>query len=112
MHVDISVELSADPGSPVAFKFACDLFELNVRVPQSELGALGAAAHRSWVTGSLRAGASAESPVFWSAGEPGRVAIMVGPDDETWDFSVEVPAASLAQALQDAERLVCRSREV
>jgi hypothetical protein len=41
---------------------------------------------------TIKAGKSANSSVFWTA-ENDIVIIMVGHDDETWDFAVCIPAS-------------------
>src|SRR5579859_6455967 len=104
-QIDVGVELTADDGAPVAFKFSCEQFEINVFVPQAQLGLLHGVPEQAWAAGSIRAGHSAGASVFWSAGEPGLIAIMVGPDDQAWDISASVPVSAFLAALSKAESL-------
>lgn len=104
--VDITVDLLAGPDYVVSFKFSCEHFELNVAVPHGQLIRLELASTQEWEAGSIHAGTSAGASVFWAAGEPGYIAIMVGHDDETWDFSVTVPIGAFAVALCEAKSLV------
>src|SRR5580704_7035934 len=102
---EFAVELTADEGAPVAFKFSCEYFELNVLVPQAQLRLLHRVPTQTWGSGSICAGSSAGASVFWSAGEPGLVSIMVGPDDQTWNISASIPVSTFLAALSEAECL-------
>ncbi len=103
MDVDVSVELLADAKVVTfAIKFSSPSFELNVYVPQSQLELLRKAASTPWAQGSIQIGECAGALAFWSAGEPNTVAVMVGRDDQTWDFSVQLPVSAINLALREA----------
>ena len=54
---------------------------------------------------SIRAGATLGHPVFWStdSSNSSLVNVLVGPDDETWQVSVQVPTKTLLRAVAAAE---------
>jgi hypothetical protein len=104
-----SVELSADAGEPVQFKFSSPVFEINVRVPRAFLDGLELAAQGEWEGGSLQAGESLGSRVFWCAGEAGTINVLIGHDDETWDVAVVVPKGVFLQAVAEARALASAS---
>jgi hypothetical protein len=84
-------------------KFAAPDWELNVSVPASEVAVLRRVPSSPWLPGAVRAGVSAGSPAFWSAEADGRVSVLVGHDDQTWDFGVSFPMAALDEVLRAVE---------
>ncbi|SUS05879.1 conserved hypothetical protein [uncultured Defluviicoccus sp.] len=110
-RVDITVDLLAGPDHAVSFELCCEHFELNVSVPHGQLKQLELAPTREWQAGSVRAGTCAGASVFWAAGQPGYIAIMVGHDDEIWGFSVSIPIIAFTAALSQAKSLVRVSSE-
>jgi hypothetical protein len=81
-------------GNPLySLKIQTDAFELNVRVRPDEVGKFEQVRSTPWAKGSVRIGESAGSPAFWSVGENGddSVSVLVGTDDECWDFAVSLP---------------------
>lgn len=104
-----SVELSADPGEPVQFKFSSPVFEINVRVPRALVHRLERAARQEWEGGSIQAGESLGSRVFWCAGEAGTINVLIGHDDETWDVAVVLPQGVFHQAVAEAMALASES---
>ena len=66
-------------------------FELNVWVSQQEILLLQQVKNARWEErGSLQIGVSAGSPAFWACKE-GQLSVLVGSDDECWDFGVTIP---------------------
>lgn len=49
--------------------------------------------------GSARIGECVGSPVFWCADERG-IALLVGPDDEAWGVSMNLPLCALDQIIE------------
>jgi hypothetical protein len=77
-------------------------FYLQIRVSPVELGSLSAVGAASWPDRtSIKAGEALGNPVFWCRSEedPTAVVVLVGADDETWELSLEVPAAVLLRVL-------------
>ena len=68
-----------------------DFWELNVRLVRDEINLLTEISNTNWVERkTIKAGISANSSVFWT-NENDATVIMVGHDEETWDFAVCVP---------------------
>ncbi len=114
---DISItvcEGALENGAPaLLLKIQTDMFELNVWVPENEISLLNQVQSASWDTReSLRIGRSANSPVFWSCSEV-ELAMLVGHDDETWDFALRLPHSALEQILSaiEAEQTASRDRK-
>jgi hypothetical protein len=69
-----------------------DLYELNIRINKNEIILLKKFKGANWENRkTIKAGLSANSNVFWAYNEDKTVSIMVGDDDETWDFAVIIP---------------------
>lgn len=88
--VEVIANLSSDRDHTELFsvKLTCESFELNVHVPAPETGRFAELRQESSER-PLRLGTSAGASVFWNRDERG-VTVMVGHDDETWDFAVKV----------------------
>ena len=57
------------------------------------------------LSGALRIGECAGAPVFWSTGaESNSISVLVGHDDQTWDFGVALPASTIGEILKRIER--------
>lgn len=84
-------------------------WELNIHLTEQELELLKQICSADWGTRqSIRAGISANAPVFWAYDDDREmVSILVGHDDETWDFGVILPLknfiASLAAVNNETE---------
>jgi hypothetical protein len=98
----ISAERAAHPYT-LQLKLGHDACEINVWVKHDELGLLPRVLHADWGRrGSMRIGTSAGTPVFRSCdGE--LVFIMVGHDDETWDFGVTIPQAVFVEVIAEMQ---------
>lgn len=66
-------------------------WELNILLTGAEIRSLAEIRNTDWAARkTIKAGESANSAVFWTA-ENDTAIIMVGHDDETWDFAVSIP---------------------
>jgi len=97
LETSVSVEIDAD--GLCTIKIATDWYEVNIRMSATDALRLEDVVSQPWLHGSLRLGESAGAPVHWSAREDGRISILVGHDDETWDVAVSVDAAVLRAIL-------------
>ena len=82
-------------GPAIGLKISSDAFELNVHLRVSELARLDDVLSTRWEAGALQLGTSASSAAWWSC-DDGQVAICVGHDDQTWDFSIAFPVSEFA----------------
>ncbi len=83
-----------------ALKISCDQWELNVYLTETDLTALKSARPGPWADRkSVKAGTTARAPVFWSM-EDGKLTLLIGDDDETWDVAFTLPEIALAQILK------------
>ena len=75
---------------------------LQIAVGDDDLTQLGAAPHAEWSgRKSIRLGRTLDTPVHWCRGdEPDTVNVLVGPDDETWQVLLVLPAP-LVRAIAD-----------
>ena len=76
---------------------------LHISVGDDDLTQLGAAMHTKWsARESIRVGHTLDTPVHWCGGsDSDTVNVIVGPDDETWQVLVVLPA-SLVRAIADS----------
>ncbi|MFD7023446.1 hypothetical protein [Promicromonospora sukumoe] len=82
-----------------------EFWEINVRGARSDLMRLSQIREADWLSRrSLRVGLVAGSPVFWSFAE-GQVSLLVGEDDEVWDFAVSFPVGVVDELVQAVGRL-------
>jgi hypothetical protein len=110
MSSAISVALNPafiEPDKPAfSLKIQGPDWELNVLMAKAELALIPSVRFASWSErGSLRIGTSANSQAFWSF-EDGNLSILIGHDDETWDFGVTVPEAVLDDIITEIGREV------
>lgn len=91
MTLDLASASGRGEPTLVNVKLHSPTWELNVRATPEELASLHAIRDGDWASRrSLHVGQSVGSRVHWSAAGD-NVTIMVGNDDETWDFAVMVP---------------------
>lgn len=94
-----------------AVKLTGDEYELNIFLTREELPKFAEIPNTRWEDRNTpQIGRSAGSKVYW-AHEGARCHILVGHDDETWDFGVDVSSDVYEQILkaiaeEDAERSV------
>jgi hypothetical protein len=100
--VDVTIDLSAGDG-PAAVKLQSPHWELNIRAPRAELARLRDIDRADWDSRrSLAVGTCAGAGVFWARSDD-QVAILVGPDDESWDAAVLIPLATVHEIAARAE---------
>jgi hypothetical protein len=76
-------------------------FYLQIRMSLEQLDSLSTVGAASWEERtSIRAGEALGNPVFWSRSsqDPAAIVVLVGADDETWELTLEIPAAVLLRA--------------
>jgi hypothetical protein len=99
----VSAELaSEEQGAGVCLiKLQSPNAELNVWVPLTELPKLLGIEDANWEDrATLQVGSSAASKVFWTCGH-GYLTVMVGPDDEAWDFCLSLPVTCVSDLLTE-----------
>ncbi len=68
-------------------------WELNISMTRDELALIPDVQAAHWNNrGSLHIGRCAGLPTFWSC-EDGKLSILIGQDDESWDFGVTMSEA-------------------
>ena len=89
-HVTISVYRQ---NNHFSIKLQSKAWELNIRMKDEEFYSLENIRSAVWSErNSIEAGTSANSHVFWVfQKESETVSILVGQDDESWDFGVSFP---------------------
>ena len=71
-----------------------------IHIAPEDVGLLNDVPSRSWDDGALRIGDSAGASVFWANNgdeDKETVVIMIGHDDETWDITFAIPAATIPE---------------
>jgi hypothetical protein len=101
-------DLNDEPA--ISLKIGSDSFELNVTLRIFELARLDEVLSTRWEGGALRLGSSASSATWWSCDE-GKVAICVGHDDQTWDFSISFPVAEFENLRESIESELASSQQ-
>jgi|LakMenEpi03Aug12_release.lakeMendotaPanAssembly.Ray.scaffolds.fasta_scaffold1403368_1 hypothetical protein len=87
-HIAFSIEKNGDNFS---LKLQGDIWELNIHGSNSEINLLRDLPKTNWTDRkTIKLGKSANSNTFWTL-ETNDVVIMIGHDDETWDFAVSIP---------------------
>ena len=102
----ITVDLVPDNGgvSVVGIKLQSTGYEMNLLVPFAEVPKLSDLP--SWEPGARQIGTVAGLSAFWSSDE-NVVSILVGVDDECWEFGVWITGEAYQQIVKEAE---CLSR--
>lgn len=108
MSSPISVSLSpgiGEQGNPLfILKIQENNWEINVWMTEEELARVPGTRTARWDEhGSIQLGECAGSPAFWSC-EDGKLSILVGADDETWDFGVTLPESVIDEVMAEIER--------
>jgi hypothetical protein len=93
-------EAYANDGAPVALLvITSDLLSLNIWLQRDEIDLLHSVRDANWENRqTLQIGTSAGTTAFWSA-DATTVSILIGHDDETWDFGVMIPIGDLERIL-------------
>ncbi|MCD0451931.1 hypothetical protein LO762_22440 [Actinocorallia sp. API 0066] len=93
-----------DPVATVTLR--SEAWEINIRAIPAEFARLAAIRDTDWETsGSIGAGTCAGAPAFW-VHHQGNAVILVGQDDETWDFAVTIPLSLTDEIAQAASTAV------
>jgi hypothetical protein len=108
----VNAEKSFDPerGQLVyALKIQTEGYELNVYLRPEEIEAVSGVRSASWDNrGSLAIGRTAGACAFWCS-DAEHLSIVVGRDDENWDFSVTLPVHACEEILEELNR--CQAEE-
>lgn len=85
-------------GRPCLYlKIQEERFEVNVRLREEEMPLFASVANADWnKRQSVRIGTCAGNPVFWCSTDAA-LSILIGHDDETWDFAVFLPVPALQE---------------
>jgi hypothetical protein len=107
MVPSVTVDRRADADGSRCFvvKVGTDWYEVNLTIPEREAPKLKQVPTTPWVGGSLRIGESAGLPAFWSVDDQGRVGILLGHDDETWDIGLLFPREAFDAIITEVESL-------
>jgi hypothetical protein len=99
--ITVDVDYSYDGEKRLyAVSLSTDTWLALIHIAPEDVVRLNDVTSRSWDDGALRIGESAGASVFWSVngeGDKDTVVILVGDDDETWDISFAVPAATIGE---------------
>jgi len=86
-------------------KIGTAAFEINIHLLAKDASKFGSVLAVQWGSGALRIGECAGAPVFWCSVEDGSsISVLVGHDDQTWDFGVQLPASTIGEILDGIER--------
>jgi hypothetical protein len=107
MHASgISVDVDDNAGEPFAYSIgiAHELFSMSLWIRRDELALFARVPTAVWdERGAVQIGVSAGARAFWCT-RAETVSILVGHDDETWDFGVELPIALFHEIVDALER--------
>ena len=107
--IDVDVDYSYDGEVKFyAVALSTSTWLVMIHIALEDVALLKEVTSRSWDEGALQIGDSAGTSVFWSVnGEDDKdtVVILVGEDDETWDISFAVPAATIDVILSEIAAL-------
>ena len=83
-------------------------WELNIHLSEQELVELKHIRSANWnARQSIKAGVSANASVFWAYNNDREtVSVLIGQDDESWDFGVMLPLKDLLDGLNTGG-LIC-----
>ena len=88
----IGSDRNIECNSILSLKLQAQNWELNVLMTEPELALIYSVQIANWnERSSVKIGQSAGNPAFWSC-ENGSLSILIGQDDESWDFGVTMPA--------------------
>lgn len=93
-----------DEGGAAVVKLQTVGWELNFEASVESLLRLRGVQEADWsARRSIVTGAAAGVPVFWAAGRPGEVVILIGSDDEVWSIAFTVPVAVAGEIVRAVE---------
>ena len=79
---------------PLRVKLQSASSEINVELSFADVAAILSGIPSGHNVRALKAGVSAGEAASWALGDKGELLILVGHDDETWDFGVFLPPTS------------------
>jgi hypothetical protein len=103
---DVTVDVKPDrPGrAGSSIKLQGENWELNIYLTSADLSRLPAVRQARWDDRkSLMLGKTASSQVYWAVDDD-LLCVLVGQDDETWDFGVMLPLGILDKILEAVSR--------
>jgi len=104
IHVCLNHTIDEDGTPGFSLKILSQTWEINVYLTKPELLLIPQARTARWDDwGSLKIGKSAGDSAFWCCSE-GLLSILVGHDQETWDFCVAMPATVIDDIMAEIER--------
>lgn len=85
-------------------KIQTETWEMNIMMNKKELEQIKEVYSARWGNRTcLKIGSCAGAATFWSCEEDG-LSILVGSDDECWDFGVLVPKSEIDNIIAEVER--------
>ncbi|XGV95718.1 MAG: hypothetical protein ACAF41_23620 [Leptolyngbya sp. BL-A-14] len=103
---DFAISLSTyeeAASDPLSVKLQSNAAELNIWLKFSDVAAILSGIPGGDGVHALAAGTSANAQAFWALGGSGELFIVVGHDDETWDFGVTLSPRSRDELLRELE---------
>ena len=102
--VSVTADVAFDEGggNAVLLKLQGASYELNVWISIEEVPNLRELS--TWENGSTQIGRSAGAPCFWSNDDK-RFSVLVGQDNQTWDFAVWFSIDAFRKIVEEAERI-------
>ena len=90
-------------GREYMLKVSSDFCELNILLSKDELLKIPDVANARWnERTSLKLGDCLDNPTWWSAEKDG-LSILVGADDETWQFGILLPHSAMQDLLDEID---------
>lgn len=86
----------------LSLKIQGDSYEINVWFREEEIEKLKQVKNKAWESGSLQIGKCANNDVYWAC-DNGNISVLVGNDDEVWDFGVFIPEYMIDEILNEIQ---------
>jgi len=104
MNIQIDYSLEENEDNFLLKLQGGDFWELNIRLTRAEISSLTEIRNTDWAARkTIKAGEAANSSVFWTA-ENETATIMIGHDDETWDFAVCIPTIQIEKIVKEVAK--------
>ena len=104
------LSISSNGDKCVLVKLQSASTEVNVRIDLPAVPRLRQVASTTWESGCLQIGTSAQSQAYWCA-DATTASILVGLDDQTWDFAFAFPLALLAELISEVDLALASEAE-
>lgn len=106
----LAISATLDKGYPneqgqiiYCLKISANDWEINISMTEAELKLIPQARNARWDNRtSLKIGTCSGIQTFWSCDENG-LSILVGSDDECWDFGVTIPEEEIDNIIAEIE---------